>query len=56
MIKRPDMFGNHEWDAGQSRVLTPFKLLPFFPVRVRLGIVFVDCDLVEVLARVRVIR
>jgi len=37
-------------------VLTPFKLLPFFPVRVRFGVVFVDCNLVEVLTRVRVIR
>ena len=37
-------------------MLTPFKLLPFFPVRVRLGVVFVNRDLVEVLARVRVVR
>jgi len=37
-------------------MLTPFKLLPFFPVRVRLGVVFVNRNLVEVLARVRVVR
>jgi len=37
-------------------MLTPFKLLPFFPVRVRLGVVVVNRDLVEVLARVRVVR
>jgi hypothetical protein len=54
--KRPDMFGNREWDAGEERVLTPFKLLPFFPVRVRFGVVVVDGDLVEVLPRVRIVR
>ena len=37
-------------------MLTPFKLLPFFPVRVRLGVVFVNRELVEVLARIRVVR
>jgi len=37
-------------------VLTPFKLLPFFSVRVRFGVMLVDRDLVEVLAGVRVIR
>jgi hypothetical protein len=37
-------------------VLTPFKLLPFFPVRVRFGVVLVDCNLVEVLVGIRVIR
>ena len=37
-------------------MLTPFKLLPFFPVRVRLGEVLVNRDLVETLVRVRVVR
>ena len=37
-------------------VLTPFKLLPFFPVRIRFGVVLVDLNLVGVPARIRVIR
>lgn len=50
------MFMGREWDEGQLGVLTPFKLLPFFPVRVCLGIVLINRDLVEVVARVRVVR
>jgi len=37
-------------------VLTPFKLLPFFPVRIHFGVVLVDFNVVEVPARIRVIR
>ena len=37
-------------------MLTPFKLLPFFPVRIRFGVMLIDCNLVEVLAGIRVIR
>lgn len=53
---QPDMFGNSEWGAGQTSVLTPFKLLPFFAVRESFGVVLVNCDLVEVLVRARVVR
>jgi hypothetical protein len=56
MTGRPNTYGNREWDARQLRVLTPFKLLPFFSVRVRFGVMLVNRDLVEVLARVRVVR
>jgi len=36
-------------------MLTPFKLLPFFSVRERFGVMLVNCDPIEVLVGVGVI-